>query len=63
VVTAIVFGTWVGRRTAMFAGLALLAASVFIVGAWAGVVRIWPVRYSLQLLDGLPKPFVSAPES
>ena len=47
----------------MFAGLALLAASVFIVGAWAGVVRIWPVRYSLQLLDGLPKPFVSAPES
>ena len=34
-----------------------------IVGAWAGVVRIWAVRYSLQLIEGLPKPFVSAPES
>ena len=32
-------------------------------GRVGGVVRIWPVRYSLQLLDGLPKPFVSAPES
>ena len=51
----------------MFGGLALLAVSVFmtgaIVGAWAGVVRIWAVRYSLQLIEGLPKPFVSAPES
>ena len=63
VVTAVVLGDGVGRRTAVFGGLALLAVSVFIVGAWAGVVRIWPVRYSLQLLDGLPKPFVSAPES
>ena len=61
--TAIVFGSGVGRRAAVFGGLALLAVSVFILGAWAGVVRIWPVRYSLQLLDGLPKPFVSAPES
>ena len=24
---------------------------------------IWPVRYSLQLIDGLPKPFVNDPES
>ena len=51
----------------MFGRLALIALGVFIagaiVGAWAGVVRIWPVRYSLQLIDGLPKPFVSAPES
>ena len=45
----------------------LLALSVFVVGAvigaWAGVVRIWPVRYSLQLLEGPPKPFVNEPES
>ena len=61
--TAIVLGSGVGRRTAVYGGLALLAVSVFILGAWAGVVRIWPVRYSLQLVDGLPKPFVSAPES
>jgi Carbohydrate esterase, sialic acid-specific acetylesterase len=51
----------------MFGGLAILAVSVFvvgaIVGAWAGVVRIWPVRYSLQLIEGLPKPFVNEPES
>jgi hypothetical protein len=47
--------------------LAVLAVSVFvigvIVGAWAGVMRIWPVRYSLQLIDGPPKPFVYEPES
>jgi Carbohydrate esterase, sialic acid-specific acetylesterase len=34
-----------------------------IVGAWAGVVRIWPVRYSLLILEGPPKPFVYEPES
>jgi Carbohydrate esterase, sialic acid-specific acetylesterase len=55
------------RRTALFGGLAILALSVFvvgaIVGAWAGVVRIWPVRYSLQLIEGRPKPFVNEPES
>ena len=61
--TTFVIGSGAGRRTALFGGLALLAVSVFILGAWAGVVRIWPVRYSLQLLDGLPRPFVSAPES
>ena len=38
-VTAIVLGSAVGRRTAVFGGLALLAVSVFILGAWAGVVR------------------------
>jgi len=46
----------VRRRTALFGGLALLALSVFVlgavIGAWAGVVRIWPVRYSLFLLKG-----------
>ena len=43
-------------------GLVLLAVTVFVVGAilgeWAGVVRIWPVRYALQLIDGAPKPIV-----
>ena len=34
-VTASVFGSGAGRRTAMFGGLALLAVSVFILGAWA----------------------------
>ena len=63
VVTTFAFGNDVRRRAVIFGGLALLAVSVFIVGAWAGVVRIWPVRYSLQLIDGVPKPFVSAPES
>jgi hypothetical protein len=42
------------RRTAVLGWIALFAASVFavgaIIGAWAGVVRIWPVRYSLQLI-------------
>ena len=33
-----------------------------IIGAWAGVVRIWPVRVSIQLIDGVPKPFVNEPE-
>ena len=61
--TTFAFGSDVRRRTVTFGGLALLAVSVFVLGAWAGVVRIWPVRYSLQLIDGLPKPFVSAPES
>ena len=51
------------RGTATFGALALLAVGVFVVGAWAGVVRAWPVRYSLQLIQGLPKPFASAPES
>ena len=41
-----------GGRTALVGGLALFALSVFLagatVGAWAGVVRIWPVRYSLH---------------
>lgn len=57
----------VRRRTALFGGLAALAVSLFlagaVLGAWAGVVRIWPVRYSLQLIEGLPKPFVSASEA
>ncbi len=57
----------VKRRTAVVGGLALLALGVFavgaIIGAWAGVVRVWPVRYSIQLIDGLPKPFVNEPES
>jgi Carbohydrate esterase, sialic acid-specific acetylesterase len=51
------------RRTTAFGALALLSLSVFAIGAWAGVVRIWPVRYSIQLIDGLPKRFVSEPES
>jgi hypothetical protein len=55
------------RRTAVLGWIALFAASVFavgaIIGAWAGVVRIWPVRYSLQLIEGAPKPFVNEPES
>ena len=66
-VTISVFGSDVRRRTVLFGRFALIVFGVFIVGAiigaWAGVVRIWPVRYSLQLIDGLPKPFVSAPES
>ena len=43
--------------------LVSLFAAGAIIGAWAGVVRIWPVRYSLQLLEGPPKPFVNEPES
>jgi Carbohydrate esterase, sialic acid-specific acetylesterase len=66
-VSTLVFGNDVRRRTALFGGLAALAVSVFILGAilgaWAGVVRIWPVRYSLLLLEGPPKPFVNEPES
>jgi Carbohydrate esterase, sialic acid-specific acetylesterase len=65
--STLVLGNDVRRRTALFGGLAALAVSVFvlgaIIGAWAGVVRIWPVRYSLQLIDGPPKPFVNEPES
>jgi hypothetical protein len=34
-----------------------------IIGAGAGVVRIWPVRYSLQIIEAAPKPFVNEPES
>jgi hypothetical protein len=65
--TTFAFRNDVRRRTALFGGLALLALSVFVlgavIGAWAGVVRIWPVRYSLFLLEGSPKPFVNQPES
>jgi hypothetical protein len=65
--STLVLGNDFRRRTALFALLALFALSVFvlgaIIGAWAGVVRIWPVRYSLQLLEGPPKPFVNEPES
>src|SRR6204780_326397 len=61
------FGSDVRRRTALVGGLALFALCLFvagaIMGAWAGVVRIWPVRYSLQLLEGPPKPFVNELES
>ena len=57
--STLVLGNDVRRRTALLGGLALLALSVFVVGAimgaWAGVVRIWPVRYSLQLIDGAAK--------
>jgi Carbohydrate esterase, sialic acid-specific acetylesterase len=67
VLSTLVLGNDVKRRTALFGGLALFALSVFavgaIIGAWAGVVRIWPVRYSLQLIEGAPKPFVYARES
>jgi carbohydrate esterase-like sialic acid-specific acetylesterase len=66
-VSTFVLASDVKRRTARVGGLVLLALGVFaigaIIGAWAGVVRIWPVRYSLQLIDGLPKPFVNEPES
>jgi hypothetical protein len=65
--STLVLGNDVRRRTVLFAGLALFALGVFVagavIGAWAGVVRIWPVRYSLQLIDGAPKPFVNKPES
>jgi Carbohydrate esterase, sialic acid-specific acetylesterase len=67
IVSTLVLGNDFKRRTAIFGGLAVLAVSLFlagaIIGAWAGVVRIWPVRYSLQLIEGAPKPFVSARES
>jgi hypothetical protein len=56
-------GIDIKRRTATYGALALLAVTVFIAGAWAGVVRAWPVRYSLRLIEGLPKPFASAPEA
>jgi hypothetical protein len=65
--SALILGNDVRRRTALFGGLAVLALSLFvvgaIVGAWAGVARIWPVRYSLFLVEGPPKPFVLEPES
>ncbi len=64
--STLVLGNDVRRRTALIGGLALFALSLFlagaIVGAWAGVVRIWPVRYSLLILEGPPKPFVNTPE-
>jgi hypothetical protein len=50
-------------RSATLGVLALLAAGVFIAGAWAGVVRAWPVRYSLRFIQELPKPFTGFPES
>ncbi len=63
----LVLGNDVRRRTAFIGGLALLALSLFlagaIIGVWAGVVRIWPVRYSLLVLEGPPKPFVSTSEA
>jgi hypothetical protein len=62
-VSTFILGSDARRRTATFGGLAILAVSLFIVGAWAGVVRILPVRYSLQLIDGPPKLFVNEPES
>src|ERR1700733_9082827 len=66
-VPTLVLGNDFRRRTALFGVLALFAFCLFVlgavIGAWAGVVRIWPVRYSLQLLEGPPKPFVNEPES
>ncbi|MBV8797619.1 MAG: hypothetical protein JO136_21990 [Hyphomicrobiales bacterium] len=63
----LVLGNDVRRRTALIGGLGLVAVSLFlagaIIGAWAGVVRIWPVRYSLLLLEGPPKPFLPASEA
>jgi hypothetical protein len=63
----LVLGNDIRRRTALFGGLAVFATILFVVGvvigAWAGVVRIWPVRYSIQLIEGSPKPFVYEPES
>lgn len=60
-------GKDVRRRIALAGGLTLLALSLFaagvVLGAWAGVVRIWPVRYSLMLLHEAPKPFVLETES
>jgi hypothetical protein len=65
--STLVLGNDVRRRSALFGGLAVLALSLFVVGAvigaWAGVARIWPVRYSLLILEGPPKPFVPEPES
>jgi Carbohydrate esterase, sialic acid-specific acetylesterase len=65
--SALVLGNDARHRTALFGGLALFALSVFvmgaIIGAGAGVVRIWPVRYSLQIIEAAPKPFVNEPES
>ena len=40
------------------AGLAL-----FCLGAWAGVTDAWPVRVSLQLIDGRPSPVSIMPGS
>ncbi len=57
--TTFAFGNDVKRRTALFGVLALFAFCLFVlgavIGAWAEVVRIWPVRYSLQLLEGPPE--------
>ena len=65
--STLVLGNDSRRRTVLFGGMALLALTLLavgaIVGAWAGVARIWPVRYSLLLIEGPPKPFVLAPES
>src|SRR3984957_2368036 len=66
-VPTLVLGNDFRLRTALFGVLALFALCLFVlgavIGAWAGVVRIWPVRYSLFLLEGPPKPFVNEPES
>ena len=51
------------RRTVLYSALALLVVGVFILGVWAGLVRAWPVRYSLHLFQELPAPFASAPET
>ena len=65
--STLVFPSGARRRSAAFGALALVALCLFvagaILGAWAGVARIWPVRYSLRLIDGLPRPFVNEPES
>ena len=61
--TMSVTGTAFRRRSAAFSGLAAFALGVFAAGAWAGAAHVWPVRYSMQIIQGLPKPFVNAPET
>ena len=50
-------------RPFLYSALALLMVGVFVLGAWAGLVRAWPVRYTLHLFQELPAPFASAPET
>jgi Carbohydrate esterase, sialic acid-specific acetylesterase len=51
------------RRTARLGAVTLAIVGAFLAGAGVGVVRPWPVRHPLQLIEGRPKPIAAAAES
>ena len=49
-------------KTLVLGALCATGLAFFVIGAWAGVTRSWPVRYPLQLIEGQPKPISMMPE-